>query len=154
MYKNIIFSLATLSFLGCSSTTALKHFENEPTQASAIQDTKKADIIENDKIKALYWATYLNNIKEAKNDKFLISLYFTYENKEEYKKISKENFLLDEKEAISIKKIEREKFPFILENRPWGKHYIVSFQPQKEDFENINLSFTYNSHLLNLKFQK
>ena len=153
MYKTIIFSLVSFSFIACSQTTALKHFQTEASKARATQDTQKLDIVENGKIKALYWATYLNNIEETKNHRFLVSIYFTHENKDEYKNISSSNFLLNEKKAKKLKVVEDNKFSSILQNRPWAKHYIVSFEKQ-DSTNSLDLNFTYNSNHLNLTFQR
>ncbi|MGM0518217.1 MAG: hypothetical protein ACQERD_01090 [Campylobacterota bacterium] len=154
MYKTIIFSLVSFSFIACSQTTALKHFQTQTSKARATQDTQKIDIIENNEVKALFWATYLNNIKKSQDHRFLLSIYFTNDYKDEYKNISTKKFLLNEQKAKTLKQIDGDKFSSILQNRPWAKHYIVSFEKQKNSIDFLDLNFINNSNPVSLRFQK
>ena len=67
MYKTLSISILSTIFIGCSSTTALKHFNKNEIEAKAMPYTKKADVIINKEQKALLWATYLNNDKRYKD---------------------------------------------------------------------------------------
>lgn len=87
MYKTLFLSILSTIFIGCSSTTALKHFKKDELEAKAMQYTKKADVIINEEQKVLLWATYLNNIDvkefESKEETFLTSVYFVNKDNQE-----------------------------------------------------------------------
>ena len=87
MYKTLFLSILSTIFIGCSSTTALKHFKKDELQAKAMQYTKKADVIINEEQKVLLWATYLNNIDikefESEEETFLTSVYFVNKDNQE-----------------------------------------------------------------------
>ena len=55
MYKTLSMSLLITMLVGCSSTTALKHFDKNELEIKALQYTKKADLIINNEQKILLW---------------------------------------------------------------------------------------------------
>ncbi|MFY9075836.1 hypothetical protein OZZ08_12820 [Malaciobacter mytili] len=131
--------ITALLFSGCTTNSALKHFENKELNANALQFTKKSDIIVDNEPKVQFFATYLN-LAQKDNDKeiesFLIGVYLVNQ--------KNQNFLqqgytltLNGQEAlaepleISPKSLMVKSLPI---KNPWGKYYIAHF-PQQEDFK-------------------
>jgi len=177
MYKKILLSLLSTLFIGCSSTSALKHFEVDELKSRAVQHTKKADIKdENKQVEIMFWATYLNNIKklDLNNETFLISVY-KVNNKnhnllnngyEIYLETSGSKKKITTKQAIKVTKIDRNDVIYnsIINDRPWGNHYIVEFENAKKDYK-LNLVYKdknfvkedekdINPKMVQLKFEK
>ena len=159
MYKTLFLSILSTIFIGCSSTSALKHFEKEEIEAKAMQYTKKADVIINKEQKVLLWVTYLNstNIKEfdSKYESFLTSIYFTDASSQG---ISDNNysFSLNKKAPLFVEEISKDNklYKDILSKNTWGKYYLVKFEKDKNIEE---LTFTLsnkNSNSAELKFVK
>lgn len=141
MYKTLFLSILSTIFIGCSSTTALKHFKKEEIEAKAMQYTKKADVIINKEQKVLFWATYLNkiDIKEFESDyeTFLTSLYFVGSKSQDIND-NNYSFTLDTKKPISLEEISKDNklYKEILSKNTWGKYYLLKF---KKDEKNSNL---------------
>lgn len=130
MLKILLLSLLSTFFVACSSTTALEYFKKDELEARVIQYSKKADIVYNNEQKVLFWATYLNNIKnkEYKNDTFIISVYFTDSQNHDLKE---NDYLLslNNNKPISIKEIHKNDKEYNkLIVAKWGKHYLVEFK--------------------------
>ncbi len=154
MYKTLFLSLLSTLFIACSSNSALTHFNKKEIATRAMQHTKKADLTYKKEIKALFWATYLNNIDlkefDLKNETFLVSVYFT---NSQIQDISKKNYQFtlkvenkyankDEPEfleinPLSIQEITKNdlKYKEILGNNGWGKYYLVEFKEQKNKYK-------------------
>ena len=159
MYKTLFLSILSTIFIGCSSTTALKHFKKDELEAKAMQYTKKADVIINEEQKVLLWATYLNNIDvkefESKEETFLTSVYFVNKDNQELG-INGYSFSLNKEKAISIEEISKdnELYKNILSKNTWGKYYLVKFKKIKESDKLIlNLSNA-NANSAKLTFEK
>lgn len=154
MYKTILLSLLSTIFVGCSSTNALKYFKANEQKARAIQHTKKADILENNEQKVLFWATYLNNIKELDKETFLISTYFINKKNQNLNAYDYKISLNEKNKPLSIKEVKEDgKYSSILKNRAWGKHYLVKFETLKKE-TNLTLELKGKNSKVQLKFEK
>lgn len=157
MYKTLFLSLLSTLFIGCSSNSALTHFNKEEIATRAMQHTKKTDLIYKKEIKVILWATYLNNIDSKRfdldNETFLVSVYFADSkvqdiNKKNYRFTLTEKKSNDENEEmkiintnpISIKEIRKDNkiYKDILGNNGWGKYYLLEFKEQKKKYK-LNL---------------
>lgn len=131
--------ITTLLFSGCTTNSALNHFENKELNANALQFTKKSDIIIENEPKVQFFATYLN-LAQKDTDKeiesFLIGVYLVNQ--------KNQNFLeqgytltLNGEEAlakpleISPKSVIVKSLPI---KNPWAKYYIAHF-PEQKDFK-------------------
>lgn len=159
MYKTLFLSILSTIFIGCSSTTALKHFKKNEIEAKAMQYTKKADVIINEEQKVLLWATYLNNIdiKEFQSDyeTFITSLYFINSNTQDIKE-NGYSFYLNTKKPISIEEISYENkiYTDILSKNTWGKYYLVKFKKNKKSDKLILTLSNTNTNSAKLMFEK
>ncbi|MAC84999.1 MAG: hypothetical protein CL624_12795 [Arcobacter sp.] len=159
MYKTLSISILSTIFIGCSSTTALKHFNKNEIEAKAMQYTKKADVIINKEQKALLWATYLNNtdIKEfnSKDEVFVTSVYFVNQDNQDINE-NGYSFTLNEQKPKSIEEIAAndKRYKDILSKNTWGKYYLVKFN-QVENTYNLTLTLSNkNSNSAKLTFEK
>ncbi|WP_121626158.1 hypothetical protein [Poseidonibacter antarcticus] len=159
MYKTLFLSILSTIFIGCSSTTALKHFKKNEIEAKAMQYTKKADVIINEEQKVLLWATYLNNIdiKEFQSDyeTFITSLYFINSDTQDIKE-NGYSFYLNTKKPISIEEIsyENKMYKDILSKNTWGKYYLVKFKKNKKSDKLILTLSNTNANFAKLTFEK
>ena len=159
MYKTLFLSILSTIFIGCSSTTALKHFKKNEIEAKAMQYTKKADVIINEEQKVLLWATYLNNIdiKEFQSDyeTFITSLYFINSDIQDIKE-NGYSFYLNTKKPISIEEIsyENKMYKDILSKNTWGKYYLVKFKKNKKSDKLILTLSNTNANFAKLTFEK
>jgi len=159
MYKTLFLSILSTIFIGCSSTSALKHFEKEEIEAKAMQYTKKADVIINKEQKVLLWVTYLNStdIKEfdTNYESFLTSTYFTNALSQD---IGDNNysFSLNKKTPLSIEEISKDNklYKDILSKNTWGKYYLVKFEKDKNIEELIFTLSNNSANSAELKFVK
>uniref|UniRef100_UPI0040482F83 hypothetical protein n=1 Tax=Aliarcobacter sp. TaxID=2321116 RepID=UPI0040482F83 len=160
MFKILLIMFISLFFISCTSkNSAFKYFEKEDIETKGIKLTKKIDILKNEEVEVIFWATYLNKIEENfvnnDNEEFLISLYFANStsqdiNKKEYK------VLLNENEAISIEKIERDnqKYKDLMLKNYWGNYYLIKFN-LSEDTDKLGLKLTnQKSSSAQLDFEK
>lgn len=160
MFKILLIMFISLFFISCTSkNSAFKYFEKEDIETKGIKLTKKIDILKNEEVEVIFWATYLNKIEENfvnnENEEFLISLYFANStsqdiNKKEYK------VLLNENEAISIEKIERDnqKYKDLMLKNYWGNYYLIKFN-LSEDTDKLGLKLTnQKSSSAQLDFEK
>ena len=159
MYKTLFLSILSTIFIGCSSTSALKHFEKEEIEAKAMQYTKKVDVIVNKEQKVILWATYLNNtdVKEFESnyESFITSIYFTDSLSQDIN-INEYSFSLNNKAAISIEEISNDDklYKDILSKNIWGKYYLLKFE-KDENSENLILNLSNkNSNSAKLTFVK
>lgn len=136
MYKILFLLIISLFFVSCSSkNNAFKYFEKDEIETKGIQYTKKIDILEDNEVKVIFWATYLNKIdKEISNSNeelFLISVYFS---DKESQDIFENNysFSLNGIDSISIQKVEKdnENFKSLMLKNNWGNYYLVKFNSQ------------------------
>jgi len=158
MYKTLSMSLLITMLVGCSSTTALKHFDKNELEIKALQYTKKADLIINNEQKILLWGTYLNNIDikkfNSEDESFLISIYFVNQESQDLNE-NVYSFSLNEHSAKSVEeiKITDKKYKDILFKNTWGKYYLVRFDNIKNNYK-LTLSLNdlkNNSAILNFE---
>lgn len=147
MKKVIFFLFITLLFTSCSSkNNAFKYFEKDDIETKGIHYTKKVDILKNEEIDIIFWATYLNkidtNISDEDKDVFLVSLYFANSQTQD---IDKNNykFLLNKKDSVLLEKVEKdnENFKSLMLKNHWGNYYLVKFD-SLEDISNLRLELT------------
>jgi len=142
MNKFYLFISATIFVLltGCSSKGALNHFENDPISANAIQYTQKADLIYEKEIKAMIFATYLNNINKdyASDDieSFLIGIHLVNKENNDFQK---EGYTIT-LNGNSIKSIvEVNKNSALVRSIPlknnWANYYVAKFK--KNETQNL-----------------
>jgi len=159
MYKILFLLIISLFFISCSSkNNAFKYFEKDDIETKGIQYTKKTDIVKNNEVEVIFWATYLNKIDEkiAKSNEelFLVSVYFA--NKES-QDIFENNysFLLNGVDSTSIEKVEKdnENFKSLMLRNNWGNYYLVKFTAQ--DAYNLALKLkSQSSSSAQLNFEK
>ncbi|PUE64072.1 hypothetical protein [Arcobacter caeni] len=136
MYKILLLMFISLFFVSCSSkNNAFKYFEKDEIETKGVQYTKKTDILKDNEVDVIFWATYLNKvdkkISDTNEELFLVSVYFT--NKES-QDIFENNysFLLNEIEPTSFEKVDKdnENFKSLMLKNNWGKYYLVKFKSQ------------------------
>lgn len=146
-FYSIFIVLLLLQFSGCTPSTSLEYFSNNPKNAYAIQYTKKRDIVYKNEVKAMIFATYLNKISpEYKTDdfySFLIGIH--YENGENRDLVENKFFLtLNDEEPENLMKLKKDSK--LLENitlkNQWAEYYLVDYKSE-EDLKNLNLKFYY-----------
>ncbi len=139
----IIFSLfITLFFNACSSYSVTKYFEKDDFYNSALQYTKKTDIVENKNVIAMLNATYLNSVDKKYNNKyenFIVGIYET--NNDNLTKNKTLNVTLNDKPAVVVNTLEaQDKLNNIPLKNHWAKYYLISFEKEKREIleKNIN----------------
>lgn len=146
---------------GCGkTTTVLNHFGNDEKASYAVQYTKKADLIQDNQVKAMIFATYINKVDKKYDSEeinsFIIGFHKVNENEHNLLE-NNYNLTLNENKAVSIKKINKENNEFIkyisLKN-PWANYYLVQYKSvEKEDELILNLAHSLLGST-ELKFQK
>jgi hypothetical protein len=147
MYKILFLLFISLLFTSCTSkNSAFKYFQKKDVETKGIHFTQKVDILKDNEIDIILWATYLNKIDKkisnSKKEVFLISLYFANSESQNIEDKAYK-FLLNDKEAISIEKIEKDNVNFkdlMLKNH-WGNYYLVKFD-SLEDLYSLTLELT------------
>jgi len=147
MYKILSLLFISLLFVSCSSkNSAFKHFQKEDVETKGIKFTKKIDIVKNNEVDTIFWATYLNKIdnkiSDSKQELFLVSLYFANAESQNIEN-SDYKFLLNGKNYVSIEKVEKdsENFKSLMLKNNWGNYYLVKFDSQV-DSSNLQLELT------------
>ena len=160
MYKILFLFFISLLFTSCSSkNSAFKYFEKEDTETKGIHFTKKADILKDNEVDVILWATYLNRIdkkiSDSKKELFLVSLYFANSESQNIKD-NDFKFLLNGKDSISIEKVKKdnENFKSLMLKNHWGNYYLIKFDTQ-ENTSNLKLELTNEkSSKVKLDFEK
>jgi PBP1b-binding outer membrane lipoprotein LpoB len=136
MYKILFLLIVSLFFTSCSNkNNAFKYFEKDEIETKGVQYTKKTDILKNNEVEVIFWATYLNkidkNISNLNEELFLVSVYFT--NKES-QDLFENNYSLSLNgiDSTSTQKVEKdnENFKSIMLKNSWGNYYLVKFDAQ------------------------
>lgn len=147
MYKILFLLFISLLFTSCSSkNNAFKYFQKKDVETKGIQATQKVDILKDNEIDIILWATYLNKIdnkiSNSNNEVFLVSLYFA---NSESQNIEDNNykFSLNGKDSASIEKIEEdnENFKSLMLKNNWGNYYLIKFD-SLENSTNLELELT------------
>lgn len=161
---NKFYLLSSLFFLilftGCGpKTSALNYFQQDTISANAIQYTKKRDLNYKNEIKALFFATYLNNIdKKYKTDKinsFIIGLHIVNKNNHDLTQ-NGYKLNLNNLEPTSMTRVENNSA--LIKNIPlknnWANYYLVHFN-KEEKVKELNLKLSHSIFgQIQLDFQK
>jgi hypothetical protein len=147
MYKILTLLFISLIFTSCTSkNSAFKYFEKDDIETKGIHYTKKIDILKDNEIDIIFWATYLNKIdkiiSDSKKEVFLISVYFANADSQSMRK-NEYKFLLNGIEAVLFEKVEEdnENFKSLMLKNHWGNYYLVKFD-SLEDVNNLRLQLT------------
>lgn len=149
----------SLFFVSCSSkNNAFKYFEKDEIETKGVQYTKKTDILKDNEVDVIFWATYLNKvdkkISDTNEELFLVSVYFT--NKESQDIFENDySFFLNEIEPTSFEKVDKdnENFKSLMLKNNWGKYYLVKFKSQ--DVYNLTIKLkNKTSNSAQLSFEK
>ncbi|MBY0540007.1 MAG: hypothetical protein K2P52_01150 [Campylobacterales bacterium] len=159
MYKILLLMFISLFFVSCSSkNNAFKYFEKDEIETKGVQYTKKTDILKDNEVDVIFWATYLNKvdkkISDTNEELFLVSVYFT--NKESQDIFENDySFFLNEIEPTSFEKVDKdnENFKSLMLKNNWGKYYLVKFKSQ--DVYNLTIKLkNKTSNSAQLSFEK
>ena len=136
MYKILLLLFISLFFVSCGlKNNAFRYFEKDEIETKGVQYTKKTDIVKNNEVDVIFWATYLNKIDKKISDTneelFLVSVYFKNKDSQDIFE-NNYSFLLNGIEPISLEKIEKdnENFKSLMLKNNWGKYYLVKFTSQ------------------------
>ena len=147
MKKILFFLIISLFFTSCSSkNNAFKYFEKDDIETKGIHYTKKIDIVKNEEIDIIFWATYLNKIDKdisAENKEvFFVSLYFANSDSQDLEN-NAYTLLLNNKESVLLEKVEKdnENFKSLMLKNHWGNYYLVKFD-SFENLTNLRLELT------------
>ena len=156
MKKTFVFLTLILSLFitGCSSYSITKYFDKDEYYNNSLQYTRKADILDNNDVKAIINATYLNSVDNKFNndyENFIIGVFIVDDTKEEGLKNPLYTLLLNEKTPISIKELKKEdKLNGVPLRNHWAKYYFVSFDKEKIGFfeeRNDDLILSYENKI-------
>lgn len=160
MYKILPLLVISLFFVSCTSkNNALRYFKKTDMQASAIQNTKKTDILKNEQPELIFWATYINNInkeKELEKETFLVSIYYVNSETQNFNE-NNYNLSLNNQKLQSIKEIEKDNKDYqnIMLKNNWGNYYLVEFDKVSEEKTNLKLRiFNQTTSSAQLVFEK
>jgi hypothetical protein len=147
MHKFLPLILISILFTSCTSkNSAFKYFDKDDIETKSIQFTKKVDILKDNEIETIMWATYLNkidkNIYNYKREVFLVSLYFANAESQSIK-TNGYKFLLNGKESTLLEKVEKDNdnFKSLMTKNSWGNYYLVKFDVQN-DSSNLQLELS------------
>lgn len=156
---NKFLSIILFTFLillsGCSSYSITKYFDKDDFYLNALQYTKKADIVKDDEVIAIFTVTYLNEVEKKYDnnyENFIISVYVANNkqsdtpivtiDKQSYSEKELDEKTSYEKAYIEIKEIAKESklIESIPLKNPWAKYYLIKFD-KNEDRENFLLRY-------------
>jgi PBP1b-binding outer membrane lipoprotein LpoB len=159
MHKILFILIISLFFTSCSSkNNAFKYFEKDEIEIKGVQYTKKTDLLKDNEVEVIFWATYLNKIDKKisslNEELFLISIYFT--NKESQDLFTNNySFSLNGTNSISTEKIEKDNknFKSMMLKNSWGNYYLVKFDAQNSNNLTLKLE-NKSSNWAQLSFEK
>ncbi len=130
--------ISTLFFSACSSYSITKYFDKDEFYLKSLQETKKSDILINNEVKAIFTATYLNNVDEKYDDKFVNFIVSIYE----VEKSDSFDIELNEKKYTELTKLtnDSELINSIPLKNSWATYYLVKFDKNEED-KTLSLKF-------------
>lgn len=138
---------STLFFSACSSYSITKYFDKDEFYLKSLQETKKSDILINNEVKAIFTATYLNNVDKKFDDNslnFIVSIY-------EVEKSDSFDIELNERKYRELTKIPNDSdlIKSIPLKNSWATYYFVKFDKNEED-KSLSLKFKnqYNQETL------
>ncbi len=125
-------------FVGCNkTTTVLNNFSHTVEQAKAIEFTKKSNILYENRVNTMFFASYLNKIDEKyvsdNLDSFIIGFFRV--NKENHE-ISKNGYILTLNGLKPSSMLELDSKSDLIKaislRNPWAKYYLVKFDSKSE----------------------
>lgn len=132
----LLTGVAALLLSGCATKNAFSKLNMEPEQEKAVENTRCAKIISQDKVGGIFSAIYLNNIY-SDMDKNMHVFYIST-----YLKENSDDLLirLNNKNPLSQKKLpSSNKYSHLLDTKnKWTTNYLVTFTGTKSP--NLNLS--------------
>jgi len=129
--KKILLPIFLIFLLNaCTSYRALKHFNKDIAYTQAVMYSKKADIVYNDEVKTIFYATFLNKADEKYDDNyynFVIGIYSQEDKLSDYA-LTLNNISYDK-----IKEVNKDSklYENISLKNAWAKYYYVSFKKNK-----------------------
>jgi len=136
--KKLLLAFCLIILLnGCSSYKALKHFEKNDAFTQASMYSKKADILVNNDVQTIFYASYMNKIDEGFNDKYHNFVIGIYSLKED---ISDFSLSLNKNSYDKIKMLEQNspEYQMVSLKNAWAKYYYISFK-KTEHVSKLNL---------------
>lgn len=131
----------TLLFTGCTPPSATRYFEKSSLYSSALQYTKKADIIFENELKVMMNVTYLNAVDKRwdnEYENFIVGVY-TVDSTAEDNNIDLDDlsfFLsLNERNYVGIEKfsVKHPMFGHLPLMNTWANYYVVKFDKSDDD---------------------
>ena len=148
-----------LFFVGCGTSNRHVSLNNSSFNLNTLQNTKKQDFIFNEKVKALFFVTYLNDssndLKSEKKEYFLLGAYLPDEEEQDMFKQSY-TITLNGQEINKTKLVDKNNqlFKSIALKNQWTKYYILQFSSIKDVYDlNIKVSHLLYGNLI-FKFVK
>ncbi|AXK48749.1 hypothetical protein CRU87_04325 [Aliarcobacter trophiarum LMG 25534] len=158
MKKSLFLVAISLMFVSCTpKNSAFRYFDKGDIETTAIRNTKKADIVKDNEIDAIFMATYLNKFDPKISDKeenFLVYIFFPNKEEQEFKTSGYE-LSLNGKIPFSMEKIEKDnkKFQDMMLRNFWGTYYLVKFT-NKELVDKLQITLRPKSSDATLNFEK
>lgn len=158
MKKGLFLVAISILFIACTpKNSAFRYFDKGDIETTAVRNTKKADIVKNDEIDAIFMATYLNKFDpklSPKEENFLVYIYFPNKEEQEFKTSGYE-LSLNGKTPILMEKLEKDdkKFQDMMLRNFWGTYYLVKFE-NKELVDKLQITLKPKSSDATLNFEK
>ncbi|RXJ60102.1 hypothetical protein [Candidatus Marinarcus aquaticus] len=143
MKKTFFLFTLVISFIftGCTEHLATRYFDKSSLYSSALQYTKKADIVYEDEVKVMMNVTYLNAVNKMWDDEFenfIIGIYIVDNTKQEIDNSLEDlSFFLslNGRNYVSLEKLTPEHVMY--NNLPlmnqWASYYVVKFDQDEND---------------------
>lgn len=139
MIKEIIFVGVLLFFLGCESVKSV--IVPQKLEEAYIQATRKAELIQEDRVQVVLIATYLNafdreKYPREKGEIFFVDVYQSFQHEVKNSKDFFENgfhlILGNGETPVKITRLKKEQLDNLMQSNatPWGEYYLVEFLPQ------------------------
>lgn len=137
--------LFLLFLSGCQSYSAVNNFNSSEIYAKALHNTKKVDILEDNKIKLMFTVTSLNEVYPVNKDyqSFLLGIFEV--NSKSFMNKSQIQAKFNTLELVSIEKLPKEHVlrENIVYKNPWAKYFIINFNKKAvnkiEEKENVEV---------------
>ncbi|EEO25942.1 hypothetical protein [Helicobacter winghamensis] len=145
MFKEIIFSVILIVFLGCESVKSV--VVPQKLEEAYIQATRKAELITKERVQVVLIATHLNTFNkekypQEKGEVFFIDVYQSFQHGVENPKGFFENgfhlTLNNGETPIKITPLQKGQLEGLMHKSatPWGEYYLVEFMPQDKRTQN------------------
>lgn len=125
--------LFLLFLSGCQSYSAVNNFNNSEIYAKALHNTKKVDILEDNKIKLMFTVTSLDEVYPVNKDykSFLLGIFEV--NSKSFINKSQIQAKFNTQELISVERLTKEHVlrENLVYKNPWAKYFILNFNKNK-----------------------